>query len=151
MLALTLALTLLADDCAWKDPKEPPKLEATVFGTAEFTMSQDPNGFRCAKKAGGKLQLIWSIGEGGNLLPQEPKPLTSYSERTTAKDLCAKPGLKQVQATLKGEGAMSKLDWSSPVIELYCPACQWAGDDNMLVLHTRALTPAGSWTLEATF
>jgi hypothetical protein len=156
MLDLALLTLLAAEpaaaDCPWKEPKQPPKLEATVFGNVEFTISSDPNWFRCAKKAGGKLALTFSVGEAGNLTPMEPKPLTSYSERTGVGDaLCEKPGLKQVQATLKGTGPMEKLDWSSEIVEIYCEKCQWAGDDNMLVLHTKALTPAGTWTLEATF
>jgi hypothetical protein len=153
MLNLALVLVLSADpaaDCAWKEPKSPPALE--VDGTdVKFKISSDPNWFRCAKKAGGKLNLTFSIGEGGNLLPKEPKPLTSYSEVESAGDLCATPGQKQVQASLKGTGPMERLDWSSAVVEVFCARCQWAGDDNMLVLHTRSLTPPGTWTLEATF
>jgi hypothetical protein len=152
MLDLALMMMLAADaDCPWKEGKEPPQLEAD--GTeVKFKISSDPTWFRCAKKAGGKLNLTFSVGEAGKLLPQDPKPLTSYSEvASVGSKLCEKPGLKQVQATIKGEGPMSKLDWSSNVVEVYCPACQWAGDDNMLVLHTKALTPPGTWTLEATF
>ncbi len=154
MINLAFVMLLGADPaaCDWKEPKTPPQLEATVFGSVEFKISSDPSGFRCAKKAGGKLSLTLSVGEAGNLLPQEPKALTSYSEVASVGDkLCEKPGLKQVQATLKGTGPMEKLDWSSPVVEIFCPACQWAGDDNMLVLHTKGLTPPGTWTLEATF
>jgi hypothetical protein len=155
MLDLTLLMMLGADpaSCEWKDWKEPPSLEASVLGGVDFKMKADANWFRCAKKAGGKLSLVFSVGAGGNLAPQDPKALTSYSEAAsvTGDKLCATPGPKQVQATLKGEGPMQKLDWSSNVVEVYCPACPWAGDDNTLVLHTKALTPPGTWTLEATF
>ncbi|MBS1151251.1 MAG: hypothetical protein H6Q89_2949 [Myxococcaceae bacterium] len=153
MLNLALLLVLAADadaGCAWKDSKQPPKLEETGSG-AEVTFSADPSWFRCAKRAGGKLELIWSVGEGGELAPRPPAPQTSYSARETVRELCSTPGLKQVQAQLKGSGEMEKLDWSSSIVEVYCQKCQWAGDDNILALHTRNLTPPGTWTLEATY
>jgi hypothetical protein len=152
-LALLMVFTTDPAGCVFKEPKEPPKLEATVFHVAELTITNDPEWFRCAKKAGGKLEAIFSLGEGGSLAPVEPKPLTSYGERVTLSHevICAKPGLKQVQVVLKGSGAMEKLDWSSNVVEIFCPACPWSGADNMLVMITGRPSPPGTWTLEATF
>lgn len=154
MLSIALAVVLTADavpaDCVWKDGKQGPALTEDM-GRVEVTYSYDPTWFRCAKKAEGKLELIFSVGEGGNLTPQPGKPMTTYSARESVRDLCATPGLKQVQAQLKGTGAMEKLEWSSGIVEVYCQKCQWAGDDNMLVLHTKALTPPGTYTIQATF
>src|SRR4051812_47797261 len=155
MLTLPLALVLPPDPaapCVWKEPKEPAKIEATDSTSVEFRISSDPNWFRCAKRAGGKLELIWSVGSGGELTALPPKALTSYGEREPVPDLCTTPGPKQVQATIKGSGEMQKLDWSSTVVEVFCPKCNWSGDDNMLALHTAGfLTPKGSWTIDATF
>lgn len=154
MLTLALAAVLAADaapaECAWKEGKQAPTLTEDM-GRVEVTYSYDATWFRCAKKSDGKLELIWSVGEGGNFVPQPGKPLTTYSGRESVRDLCATPGLKQVQAQFKGTGAMEKLEWSSGIVEVYCQKCQWAGDDNMLVLHTKALTPPGQWTIQATF
>lgn len=153
MLNLAIALLLTADadgGCAWKDGKAGPAI-ADNGGSVEVTYSYDPNWFRCAKKAGGKLELTWSVGEAGQLAPKPGVPLTTYSTRESVRDLCSTPGLKQVQAQLKGTGEMERLDWSSGIVEVYCEKCQWAGDDNMLVLHTKALTPAGTYTVEATY
>ncbi|MBX7100442.1 MAG: hypothetical protein K1X89_22175 [Myxococcaceae bacterium] len=154
MLMLALALTLAAEPeaCTFKAPKEPPSIEATVFGGVEFRVSADPAWFRCAKKSGGKLELDWSLGQGGEFAPQPPVALTSYGSRESLSQLCATPGLKQVQATLKGTGEMSKLDWSSAIIEVFCPKCPWSGADNVLALHTGTrVTPPGTFTIEATF
>ncbi len=154
MLNLALLLVLSADPtdagCPWKDPKEPPKFEE-YMGGAELKFTSDATWFRCAKKSGGKLEAIWSVGEGGQLTPQPGVPQTSYSGRETVRELCKTPGLKQVQVALKGSGEMEKLDWSSSILEIYCEKCQWSGDDNMLALHTKALTPPGTYTIDATF
>jgi hypothetical protein len=152
-LALLLILTADADaGCAWKDAKEPPKLVEDILSDAEVTFSFDPTWFRCAKKAGGKLELIWSVGQGGELTPQPGKPQTSYSARETVRDVCATPGLKQIQASLKGTGEMERLDWSSNTVEVFCPKCQWLGADNHLALHTGGgLTTPGNFTIDATF
>lgn len=56
-----------------------------------------------------------------------------------------------MQAQFKGSAEMERLDWSSSVVEFYRQKCQWAGDDNMFALHTRNLTPPGTWTIEATY
>lgn len=121
------------------------------FSTVEVKFGSDANWFRCAKKAGATLELIWSVGEGGELVPQPGVKQTSYGGRETVRDLCKTPGLKQVQAQLKGTGEMEKLDWSSGIIEVYCEKCQWSGDDNSHALHTKALTPPGTYTIDARF
>jgi hypothetical protein len=156
-LALCVALLVGADapaPCVFKEPKEPQKIEANILGGVEFTVRADPDWFRCARKSGGKLELVWSLGTGGKLDAQPAKAITSYSTRESLADavICATVGPRQVQAQLKGTGEMEKLDWSSTIVETFCPRCPWSGDDNMLALHTGgSLTPKGSYTIDATF
>lgn len=158
MLTLALALTLAAEPegaCPWKDPKNPGKTEIYMDHSVVFTTASDAKWFQCAKKAGGTLELVWSVGTGGELAPQPAVPLKSYSTREQTKDLCATPGLKQVQAQITGTGEMAKLNWSSGIVELYCPKCQWSGDDNSMAMFTSPRldnkTPKGTWTMEAKF
>lgn len=153
MIHFALLAVLAADPCEFKEGKTLPSIEATVFGGVEFFHSADPKFYQCGKKAGATLFLTWSIGEGGEFKPMEPKKLTSYAERESvpARDLCATPGLKQVQATLKGSGGFEKLDWSSQVVEVFCPKCPWSGADNSLALWTKRPAPEGQFKLDATF
>ena len=156
MLGIALALLLSADPdggCPWKEPKGPPRIEATVFDTVEFTLSVDPRWFQCARKAGGTLELVWAVGTGGELLPEAPQRLTSYGTSTSLAHgkICTVAGPRQVQATLRGTGELARLDWSSAIVERYCPACPWTNADGSLALFTRARTAPGTWTLEAGF
>ncbi len=153
MIHLALLAVLAAEPCEFKAGKTAPSIEATVFGGVEFYHSADPKFYQCAKKAGGTLQLSWALGEGGEFKPLEPKKLTSYAARESvgSRELCATPGLKQVQATLKGEGGMEKLDWSSAVVEVFCPQCPWSGADNSLALWTKRPAPPDSFKLDARF
>ena len=116
----------------------------------DLKYSFDPNWFRCAQKAGGRLELIWSVGQGGPLAARAPIEVTTPSARVPVKELCATPGRKQVQVDLKGSGPMERLDWGSSIVEAYCATCQWPGGDTM-ALRTKAPTPPGTWTLVATF
>ncbi|MBK7865497.1 MAG: hypothetical protein IPJ65_44240 [Archangiaceae bacterium] len=153
-LALTLVVSAAPAACTYKEPKEPQKIEDNILGGVEFTLRADPEWFRCAKKSGGKLELTWSVGAGGNFETQPPKAITSYGTRESLQDdvICKTPGAKQVQARLEGTGEMEKLAWSSTIVEKFCAKCQWSGDDNMLALHTGGnLSPKGSYTIDATF
>lgn len=142
-----------APECPWAEPKDAPHIEKTVFGTVEYKSSFDPKWFNCVKKAGGTLELTWSVGAGGELAPLPPKKLTSYREAISVSygDICSATGSRQVQATLKGTGGFERLDWSSSIVEMFCTACTWRSGDFSLALFTRALTPAGTWTLDIGF
>jgi hypothetical protein len=155
VLTLALALATAATACEFKEGKQPPSFEVERFEGAHLKFSADPKWFQCTKRAGGTLQLTFSVSDGETTTELKPKKLTSYSENEGIyrREICASgPGIKKVQAKLKGEGGMEPLNFTSEPGEVYCERCEFASGDNMFVLHTSEghLTPRGMLTIEGT-
>jgi hypothetical protein len=155
LIAAPFVAFLLAADvapCEYKPPKEPPAFSVERLEGAKVQYSQNPKWFNCAKKAGGTVEIIFTI-DGQD---QPPKKLTSYGENESIyrKQICASgPGPKKVQARLVGKGPLEQMTWSSPEGEVYCERCEYRGDDNMFALHTAQgtpMNPRGMYTIEGT-
>ncbi|MHB8876180.1 MAG: hypothetical protein ACYC8T_21020, partial [Myxococcaceae bacterium] len=155
-LVLALPAAAAAQDggeCEWKEMKKAPVFTEYMGSSVELIFQSDPKWWSCAKKSGGELLVEFNIGTGGELAPEPARKITTWRNRETlgSKEICRSgSGSKQVQAILVGKGPMERLSWTSTVIEVFCARCQWSGDDNMFVLHTSALTPPGTFTLDAT-
>jgi len=136
---LSVAGSALAQECPWKEPSQPPTLKD---GDAMLlTAKWDRDWFRCAKKAGGTLTAQLLAGAPGKLALVKEEKVTGQNMTVWLSRACEvepKPTRKQVK--LVGTGAMERLSWESPEAEVFCPRCQWAGDDNMLVVHTSGFT-----------
>lgn len=149
--AAALAVLLAAaapDECVWKEPKEPPAVKEG--DSLLFTAKWDRDWFKCAKKAGGTLTVQHLAGEPGKLAVLKEAKVNGANATEWFGGACKqdpKPTAQQVK--LVGTGPMERLSWQSSELEIFCPRCPWAGDDNMLVVHTAGFsTEPGQVTFE---
>ncbi|HEX8705938.1 MAG TPA: hypothetical protein VF815_44290 [Myxococcaceae bacterium] len=146
--------TARAAECEWKPPKTPPAFTVEDWRGAELAFTSDAKWFQCAKKKpGNELSVVFTVSGENEQRTVPGRRITSYSasESLSLKDICEKgPGLKTIQAAITGKGELSRLDFTSPTAQVYCPRCEPRGRTQMLVLHTDPrVAPAGMYTFQA--
>ena len=158
MIRLLLAAAVLsssvasaAPDCEWKEPKDPPTLKDEE-GAPKFHERVDSSWFKCARKAGGSATFQWLDAKGQPVKGQKEKKISSASidETLFQSSTCnATPKLEGAQAKIVGTGAMEKLSFTSELLKIHCARCQFAGDDNSMVMHMQGfLTTPGNATIQ---
>lgn len=147
-LVLGMAASARAQECTWKEPKEPPKVKDgdSLLLTAKW----DRDWFKCAKKAGGTLTAQLLAGAPGKLEVVKEEKVNGQNMAVWLPSACQRdPKPTRQQVRLVGTGPMARLSWEGPESEVFCPRCTWAGDDNMLVVHTAGFaTEPGQVTFE---
>ncbi len=137
-----------AQECVWKDPTTP--LALKEGDPPLLTAKWDREWFKCAKKAGGTLTAQLLAGAPGKLEVVKEEKVNGQNMGVWLSGVCQRePKPTRQQVRLVGTGPMARLSWEGPESDIFCPRCTWAGDDNMLVVHTAGFaTEPGQVTFE---